>query len=93
MKLMNWLMLSCKKATELMEKQSLGGLSPKEKFRLRMHTSMCNGCTAYQKQSLQIDNLLYHHFGDALPKSVPEVENTELRDRILLSLPKELNKH
>jgi len=89
MKLMNWLMLSCKKATELMEKQSLLGLSTKEKFRLRMHTAMCDGCTAYQKQSLLIDNLLQHHFADTLPKAVPEVENTELRDRILLNLPKE----
>jgi alpha-D-ribose 1-methylphosphonate 5-triphosphate diphosphatase PhnM len=88
MKLTNWLMLSCKKATELMEKQSLVGLSTKEKLRLRMHTTMCDGCTAYQKQSLLIDNLLHHHFDDTLPNVVPEVENTELRDRILLNLPK-----
>jgi hypothetical protein len=88
MKLMNWLMLSCKKATELMEKLSLVGLSKKEKFRLRLHTSMCDGCTAYQKQSLVIDNLLHHHFDDMLPNAMPEVENKELRDRILLNLPK-----
>jgi hypothetical protein len=85
---MNWLMLSCKKATELMEKQSLVGLSKKERFRLRMHTTMCDGCTAYQKQSLLIDNLLHHHLGDTLPNVVPEVENRALRNRILLNLPK-----
>jgi len=55
---------------------------------LRMHTTMCDGCTAYQKQSLLIDNLLHHHFDDTLPNVVPEVEKTELRDRILLNLPK-----
>jgi hypothetical protein len=82
-------MLSCKKATELMEKQSLMGLSAKEKFRLRMHTSMCDGCTAYQKQSLMIDNLLHHHIAGAPSEIVHEVENTELRERILLNLPKE----
>jgi hypothetical protein len=87
-KLMNWLMLSCKKATELMEKQSLVGLSSKEKFRLKMHTIMSDGCTTYQKQSLLIDNLLHHRFDDTLPNAVPEVENIELRDRILVNLPK-----
>jgi hypothetical protein len=86
---MNWLMLSCKKATELMEKQSLIGLSSKEKLRLRMHTRMCDGCAAYQKQSLMIDNLLHHHIADASPEFGHEVENTELRDRILSNLPKE----
>ncbi len=83
---MNWLMLSCKKATELIEKQSLIGLSPREKFRLQIHTTMCDGCTAYQKQSLLIDNLLHHHIADASREIVHEVDNTELRDRILLNL-------
>lgn len=72
-----------------MEKQSLTGLSQKEKFRLRMHTAMCDGCKAYQKQSLLIDNLLKYRIGEAFPELVPEVDNKELIDRILLNLPKE----
>lgn len=82
-------MLSCKKATELMEKQSLFGLSAKERFRLRLHTSMCDGCTAYQKQSLLIDKLLHHRLTQQSSEIVPEVENGELKTRIISKLPKE----
>ena len=76
-------MLSCKKATELIEKQSLAGLSRKEKFRLRLHTSMCSGCTAYQKQSVLIDKFLHHHLGAATEETVPYLENKELKARII----------
>ncbi len=81
-------MLSCKKATELIEKQSLVGLSAKEKFRLHLHTSMCDGCTAYQKQSLLIDKLLRAHIGGQLSDTMTEIENAALKDRILSDLPK-----
>lgn len=79
-------MLSCKKATELVEKQSLVGLSTKERFRLRLHTSMCDGCTAYQKQSLLIDKLLHRHITDPPSEIIPEVENGELKARIISKL-------
>lgn len=82
-------MLSCKKATELMEKQSLVGLSAREKFRLRLHTSMCDGCTAYQKQSLLIDKILHHHVACPNPENILEEENSALKDRILSNLEKE----
>ena len=83
---MNWLMLSCKKATELIEKKSLVGLSWKENVRLRMHTTMCDGCTAYQKQSLLIDTLLQHHISDDTSTTIPLVENNALKDRIITKL-------
>ena len=86
---MNRLMLSCKKATELMEKRSLVGLSVKEKFQLRLHTSVCDGCLAYQKQSFLIDKLLHHHITNQSAEIIPEVENSELKARILSNLPKE----
>ena len=50
-KLMNILMLSCKKATELLEKRSVVKLSIKEKIQLKMHTNMCKVCHAYENQS------------------------------------------
>jgi hypothetical protein len=80
---MNWFMLSCKKATELIEKQSLVGLVRKEKVLLRLHTSMCNGCTAYQKQSILIDKFLHQHLGRVTEETVPYLENKELKDRII----------
>lgn len=79
-------MLSCKKATELIEKKSLVGLSWKENVRLRMHTTMCDGCTAYQKQSLLIDKLLQHHIIDDSSTTIPQVENNALTGRIITKL-------
>jgi hypothetical protein len=83
---MNWLMLSCKKATELIEKESFAGLTRKEKIRLHLHTSLCNGCTAYQKQSLLIDKFLHHHLGKDATEFVPFLENKDLKDRIISKL-------
>ena len=79
-------MLSCKRATELMEKKSLVGLSTKDKLRLRLHTSMCDGCSAYQKQSLLIDKLLQHHITDNHLVEAPNIENIALENRIITKL-------
>lgn len=49
--LLNILLLSCKKATELIEKNEITPLSKKEKLQLRIHTSMCKACRSYEKQS------------------------------------------
>ncbi len=85
-KIMNWLMFSCKKATELIEKQSLVGLSRNERLRLRLHTSLCDGCAAYQKQSLLIDRLLHRHFAKQAVEFVPFLENKALKYRIISKL-------
>ena len=50
-KMMNILMLSCKKATELIEKRLVTKLSSIEKVQLKMHTAVCNQCSTYEKQS------------------------------------------
>ena len=51
-------MLSCKKATELVEKNNICLLNLRERLQLYMHTNMCDGCMAYQKQSILIDKVL-----------------------------------
>lgn len=84
---MNWLMLSCKQATELIEKRSVDGLSAREKIRLRMHTSLCDGCTAYEKQNELINKLLNSNYSKKSSVVPPQVANTELEDRILKKLP------
>jgi len=50
-KIMNILMLSCKKATELIEKRLVTGLSGIEKIQLKVHTAVCKNCSTYKKQS------------------------------------------
>ena len=79
-------MLSCKKATELIEKKSLVGLSWKENVRLRMHTTMCDGCTAYQKQSRLLDKLLQYHITEPTSVNI-EVNTSDLEYRIISNLP------
>jgi hypothetical protein len=54
-KLMNKLLLSCLRATELIEKKLHFKLSVREKLQLRIHKMMCNACSNYEKQSVFID--------------------------------------
>ncbi len=60
-KLMQYLFLSCFKATELIEKKLHIKLSFKEKIRLKMHKSMCSACRMYDKQSIIMDEALKKH--------------------------------
>ena len=82
-KLMNILMLSCKKASELIDKKSVVKLSMKENVMLHMHTSMCDACTAYQKQSKILDDLLQKHIHET---KIPEIINNELKQQIISKL-------
>lgn len=58
MRLMNILMLSCRKATELMERKLYTDLGQTEKFQLFLHTRMCDACRLYEKQSQFMDSVL-----------------------------------
>ncbi|WP_052598698.1 hypothetical protein [Aureispira sp. CCB-QB1] len=44
-------MYTCKKATQLIEKEATENLSILTKIRLKMHLMMCKACAAYKKQS------------------------------------------
>ena len=61
-RLMNFLFLSCIRASELIEKNLDNELTSREKIQLYVHTKMCDACNAYQKQSKQLDNALNKHF-------------------------------
>lgn len=82
---MQWLMLSCRKATELIEKKLLVKLSSREKIQLKLHKSFCDACTAYEKQSKLIEKLLSKHIheDDGEIKNNEVVENEKLKKRIL----------
>lgn len=86
-KVMQWLMLSCKKATELIEKNLLIKLSFKEKIQLQLHKSMCSACTAYGKQSKRIDNLFQHHIQDEGNNLSGVPVNEGLKKKIMDKLP------
>ncbi|MDP2388087.1 MAG: hypothetical protein Q8M29_17055 [Bacteroidota bacterium] len=57
-KLMNLIVLSCQKATLLIEKSHDKPLSFMDKLQLNIHLKICDKCAGYQKQSLIIENAL-----------------------------------
>lgn len=57
-KIMNMMVNSCKKTTELIDKQLFTPLTAKEKMQLQVHKSMCKTCSAYGHQSKLIDRII-----------------------------------
>lgn len=66
------MMLSCVKATELMETKEHVPLSLVKTMQLHMHTAMCSGCRNYMKHTKLINELLQKEFS-----TIPVIENTE----------------
>lgn len=62
--LMNKVMLSCEKATTLIEKKSGDKLSCGENFQLKMHTTVCSACKQYQRQSVLLNDAIKKHVSD-----------------------------
>jgi len=61
MKLLGKMMISCKKATALIEKKQTVGISIIEKLQLGSHALICKGCQHYERQSLIINDLLNNY--------------------------------
>lgn len=83
-------MLSCKKASGLIEKKLHFPLSPIEKMQLFFHTSMCDTCKSYQKQSKDLDILLDKHIHH-VPNISDTLDNTlsdDIKKRIVGELEK-----
>lgn len=87
---MNILMLSCRKATELVEKKLDNKLSILEKVQLYMHTRMCNACRHYEQQSKLIDEALKRH-ANGSSKEIPKVKplSNEMKEKIIRDLHKQ----
>ena len=90
-RILNILMLSCKTATELIEKKLQSPLSPVEKVQLFFHTSMCDACKSYQKQSKDLDAIMNKHTHTDSPGSdISSVSlSPEFKDKIISDLEKE----
>jgi len=89
--IMHKLLLSCKRAGELIEKQSLFQLRWNEQLQLRMHVRICKFCAIYQQQSILLDHLIRHQMmetGDL--KLVLPVKNELLKSKIILHLDEQI---
>ncbi|KXB96819.1 MAG: hypothetical protein AA908_10180 [Chlorobi bacterium NICIL-2] len=82
-KLFRRLMISCDRATFLIEKQSTDSLSWIEWMQLKLHVSMCAACRAYGKQSRMIDRLLKKYFHPTQSSAPTQEEITFLQERML----------
>ncbi len=85
-RLKDFMMLSCKKASALIDKKFLFGLTRKEKVILKMHTAFCHACTAYEKQSKLIDKILHTHIHSHSETNLPVISNKELQKLIISKL-------
>lgn len=86
-KVIHFLVLSCRKATELIDKRSVVPLGVRESIQLKVHKTICDACRVYESQSKKMDEILgtslkeKEHSGPALPS------NTSLKNRIISQLP------
>ena len=90
-KLMTYLMLSCRKATELIEKKIGFSLNSRERMQLFLHTSMCSACRSYEKQSKSLDQILYTFLGkEEKPHEHPVHSHAsdDLKQKIISDLEK-----
>lgn len=84
-------MLSCRKATELMEKELHFKLNPIEKMQLRMHTGMCNACNAYQKNNKHMEKALKTHISST--ETPQKYKGVTLSDDFKKALIKDLEEN
>lgn len=80
------LVLSCKKATELIEKKQLVTLDSKEKIQLILHKKMCKICSTYEKQSELIEKVLenqFKHRPDNVSEKLTDDEKNQMIQRLL----------
>jgi hypothetical protein len=80
MNIMKAMMLSCVKATELMEMKEYVPLGLLKTMQLHMHTAMCSGCRNYMKHTKLINELLQKKFS-----AVPVTENTDDLEAAIIS--------
>lgn len=88
MRLMNMLMLSCRKATELMEKRLHTRLRLIKKLQLFMHSQMCDACRSYEKQNHFMNDMLR---SQSKTSYKPHVSIKKLPDEVKSRIIKELN--
>ena len=81
MGLMQTLLLSCRKAAELIEQQSFAPLPAGQKVQLWMHTRICAGCRTFQHQNELIDTLLEGRVAE--PMAMP---TAPLEQRIIAAI-------
>lgn len=74
------MLITCKKATELIESEQEKKLTFKNVIKLNVHLIMCKVCSAYKKQSHKINNVLSNYLKSDPSKTEKHIE--DLKDKI-----------
>ena len=87
-KIMNKLINSCKKTTELIDKEAISKLTLTEKEQLQLHKSMCKTCNAYAHRSKFLDNAIGKLFNHSTPHNKAKLSD-DSKSKILEKLKKQ----
>lgn len=89
-KLMHLFILSCRRASLLIEKNHQKPLSFMDNIQLSLHLKLCDQCSLYKKQSAAIEQMLKQHQLDR-SKLMDLRLHPESKERIKKALENELN--
>ena len=79
--------LNCKKATEMVEQQTVVRLSFWGNLKLKLHLAICSACKTYHRQSLAIDQFFKEHTEESMKED--EIDKTKtLKHNIISNLNK-----
>jgi len=87
-RIMTGIFLSCKKATELMERKAEGNIGFIENIQLFWHKGMCKVCALYEKQTRLLNRLLQKHLLQRKAAPLSESESSTLRAKIISEIEK-----
>lgn len=82
MKNQNGIMISCKKATELVELKQLKEINLTQRLKLKLHLLMCTACQEYEKQCLLINNFLKRKSENYRNLNFTDEELNVLKDKV-----------
>ena len=86
-RIIHFFVLSCRKATGLIEKSIYFKLSALERLQLRWHLTLCDACTIYKKQSGLLHELLHQHeHNHTHAPKLPEDTTQDLKEKIIRKL-------
>ena len=82
MKNQNGIMISCKKATELIEQRENSKIGIVQIIKLKIHLMMCSACKVYEKQSALITGILEKNRSSIKENQLDRFELEKLKTRI-----------
>ncbi|NCD69144.1 hypothetical protein [Mucilaginibacter agri] len=78
---------NCKRATFLIEKKQIGGITMRYEMALQLHLACCSLCRVYEQQSIMIDQLV-HELQFMQTKQLDDDLKKEMQKLITVSLEK-----